>query len=131
MSTRTNLRPCSVITNGSMAASLTSSPTVLQSLTKVSYSAAWSAGSTPVGTISVQVSNDYVPNADGTSNSSGTWNTVPLLLSDGTTATSVAVSGNTGNGFVDVVTGAYACRLIYTRASGSGTLNVVVVGKVS
>lgn len=132
MSTRTNLRPQSVITNGDMSlASLTSAPTILQSLTKVSYSAKWTNGGTPVGTIIVQVSNDYSLNPDGSVNNAGSWNTIPLQLSDGSTATSVAVSGNTGNGFIDVVSGAYAVRLVYTRTSGSGTLNVIVNCKVS
>ncbi len=138
MSMRTNLRPQAVIpsplgspANGaSMAANITSAPTILQSLSKVSYAFSWS-GTSPVGTLSAQVSNDYSVLPTGVVNNAGTWNTIPLLLSDGTTATSVAVTGNTGSGFFDISTSAYACRVLYTFTSGVGTLAATVNGKVS
>lgn len=120
MSSRTVLRPYSVITNGNMVGNLTSAVTVLQSLSKVSYALSWT-GSTPVGTASLQVSNDYSLDPNGQVDNPGTWQTV----------TTSAVSGSPGTGFVDAITGAYATRLIYTATSGTGTLNVVVAGKTS
>lgn len=131
MSTRTTFRPKSVITNGDMSAtSITSDVTVLQSLTRLSYAAKWT-GTTPIGTIAVQVSNDYSLNADGTVNNAGTWNTLTVEY-NGTLVTSVPVTGNTGNGFIDVeATAAYAARLVYTKTSGTGTLNVTINAKVS
>ena len=130
MSTRTNMRPQPVIINGSMAGNLTSTPTILQSLTLVSYSLSWS-GTSPVGTVSVQVSNDYALNSNGSVQNAGTWNTLTLQYNGGATTT-IPVSGNTGTGFVDVSgTGAYAIRLIYTAASGTGTLQATINGKVS
>ena len=130
MSTRTNLRPQSVITNGSMAANLTSSVTLLQSLSAVSFMVYWS-GTSPVGTCSVQVSNDYAVGPTGAVINTGHWATITLNQS-GTPTTTIAISGNSGTGFIDVdPTGAYAIRLIYTASSGTGTFNAVINGKVS
>jgi hypothetical protein len=117
---RTVLRPEVVISAGSLAGNLTSSVTVLQSLSKVSYHLSWT-GSSPVGTASLQVSNDYSLLPNGQVNNPGTWQTV-------TTST---VSGSPGTGFIDAITGAYATRLIYTSTSGTGTLTATVAGKVS
>lgn len=124
MSSRPQFSPHSVITNGSMAGSLTSEVTIIQKLSLVSYAIAWS-GTTPVGAISIQVSNDYTQSADGSVQNAGTWNTLPL-------SAATSISGNTGNGFIDIyATAGYATRLVYTRTSGTGTLNVIVSGKVA
>lgn len=137
MSTRTSLHPQPVIPSaqatpantGSMAADITSAPTLLQSMTMVNYSYSWT-GTSPVGTISVQASNDCTVSPAG-GVSGGTWNTVPLVLA-GAAVTSIPVTGNTGNGMVDIFgLSAYAVRTIYTYTSGTGTLTATVVGKVT
>lgn len=138
MSTRTNLRPQIVIpspqgtpaNSASMAANITSAPTILQSLSKASYSISWS-GTSPVGTLSVQVSNDYSLSANGTVNNAGTWTTLTLSVS-GAPATSIPVTGNTGTAFIDLESiSAYAIQLVYTYASGTGTMQATFNGKVS
>lgn len=131
MSSRTTLRPYSVITNGAMVGDITSLVTILQSITGVSYQLSWS-GSTPVGAASVQVSNDYALNADGqTVRNAGTWTTLEINV-NGTPATSAPITGNTGSGFIDVEkTIAYAIRLVYTHTSGTGSLQATINGKVS
>ncbi len=130
MSTRTALRPQVVINAQSMATSITSDPTILQSLSCGSYSISWS-GTSPVGTLVLQVSDDYKLNPKGAVENAGTWNTAPVSV-DGSTETSMPVTGNTGTGFIDILgTGAYAIRLVYTATSGSGTLTAVVNGKVT
>ncbi len=138
MSTRTNLRPQTVIpspqgspaNSSSMAANITSAPTILQSLTKFSYAVEWT-GTSPVGTLAVQVSNDYALSGAGTVVNAGTWNVMTLTY-NGSAVTSVPVSGNTGNGFIDVVnSAAYAVRLVYTAGSGTGTIAAQFNGKVS
>ncbi len=127
---RTTFRPKSVITNASMAADITSLPTVLQSISCVSYALSWT-GTSPIGTAAVQVSNDFSLNPDGTVNNSGTWTAIELSLA-GATVTSIPVTGNTGNAFIEIdKTGAYAMRLFYDATSGVGTLNAVFNGKVS
>jgi hypothetical protein len=61
----------------------------------------------------------------------GTWNTLPLDL-NGVSVTSIPISGNTGQGMVDISDlGAYAIRLVYTKTSGTGTISAIVNGKVS
>lgn len=130
MSQRTVLRPAPVVVNGDMSGNIISDVTVMQSLSKVSYAYSWT-GSTPVGAVSAQVSNDYALRANGSVENAGTWNTIPIVLENGSVATSASVSGNTGNGFIDIQTGAYAVRTIYVADSGTGTMQVTVAGKIS
>lgn len=138
MSNRPQFSPYIVIPNpngnpadsADMSTDITSAPTVIQKLSMVSYSLSW-AGTSPIGAISIQVSNDFSLFPNGTVNNSGTWNDVPLLLS-GTTVTSIPLTGNTGNGFIDIDQHAgYAIRLVYTATSGSGVLQAVINGKVA
>lgn len=125
MSSRPILSPFSVITNGDMSqATIISKVTVIQNLSMVSYDISWS-GATPVGVLSVQVSNTYTQNADGSVANAGNWTTLTL-------SATTAVSGNTGNGFIDVDASAgYAIRLVYTKTSGTGSLQATVNGKVA
>jgi len=107
-----------------MSGDLVSDVTIIINLSLVSYAVTW-AGSAPVGSVSVQVSNDYAQNADGSVRNAGTWNTLPL-------SAPTDISGNSGVGFIDIDANAgYALRLIYTAVSGTGTLNATVVGKVA
>lgn len=130
MASRPLLTPHSVITNGSMAGSLTSQVTIIQMLSMMSYDVSWT-GAAPVGTLSVQVSNTYSQNADGTTRNAGNWTTL-ILNVGGTPATTIPVSGSPGNVFIDIdELGAYAIRLVYTRTSGTGILNAVIAAKVS
>ena len=134
MSTRTNLRPNPVITNGNMSGNITSAVTILQSITLGSYGLSWS-GTSPVGTIKLQASDDYSVFPNGLVDNAGTWTDLPLSVSvnDGTIATafSAPVSGNTGTGYIEWSTGAYALRLLFTSTSGSGSLQAIFQGKVA
>jgi hypothetical protein len=124
MASRPILSPYQVITNGDMSlASITSQPSIIQNLSKVAYSVSW-AGSSPVGVLSVQVSNDYSQNAEGGTLNPGTWNTITL-------STPANVSGNTGVGFIDIDSAAFAIRLVYTKTSGTGSLQAFITGKVA
>lgn len=124
MSSRPVLAPFPVIVDGDMSGNLTSKVTIMDNLSMVSYSVSW-VGTSPVGEIVCEVSNDYSTNADGSVRNAGTWNELPL-------STVAAVSGNADNGFLDIDAQAgYALRLRYLRTSGIGTLNAVVKGKVA
>ncbi len=103
---------------------------MLQSVTKVSYLYVW-AGTSPVGVVTVEVSNDYSILPNGTVNATGTWVGIPFVNAAGATVTSFALTGNSGKGFLEVVTNAYAIRTVYTYTSGTGTLTVTVNGKIS
>lgn len=105
--------------------------TILKSLSVVSYDISWS-GTSPVGTLTVQLSNSYKLNPDGSILAAGSWNTIPVQDSSGNVVSSIPVTGNTGSAFIDVrVTGGEAIRLIYTPTSGTGALTAVISGKVT
>lgn len=124
MASRPLMGPFPVITDGDMSGDIISLPTIIQNISMLSYDISW-AGTTPVGAMSIQVSNTFSQNADGTIRDGGNWTTVPL-------SSVPAVSGNTGNGFIDVdALGAYAVRLVYTRASGTGLMNAKITAKVA
>lgn len=112
------------MTNQSMASSIISEVTIVQNLSMLSYDVSWT-GTAPVGVMSVQVSNSYSINGDGSVRNAGSWTT--LTLNSPTN-----VSGSTGNGFIDIdATGTYAIRLVYTRTSGTGTMNAILNAKVA
>lgn len=124
MASRPILAPFQVITNGNMSGNITSAVSVVQNLSLISYDISWT-GSTPVGIMSVQVSNTYSQNSDGSVRNAGNWTTLTL-------SAPAIVSGNTGNGFIDIGgTGAYAMRLVYTRTSGTGTMQAFIDAKVT
>ena len=124
MSSRPILQPMPVITNGSLAGNLTSLVTIISNMSMMSYAYTWT-GTSPVGVITVQVSDDYAQNVDGSVKTIGIWNNLPLSATP-------AVNGNVGQGFIDIdQLGAYAIRTVYTAASGTGTLNAIFKGKVS
>ncbi len=122
MSSRRPITPHPVITNGNMSADITSAVSIIQSTSMISYDVSWT-GTAPVGVMAVQVSNSYSQNADGTVKNAGNW--TDLVLSSTPT-----VSGSPGNGFIDECA-AYAIRIQYRRTSGTGTMQVIVSGKVS
>lgn len=137
MSTRPQFKPQIVIpspqgspVNGSaMATNITSAPTILSNLSMISYAFSWT-GTSPVGTVSIQVSNDFSLNANGTVANAGIWNTITVDY-EGNAVPTIPISGNSGNGFVDIdASAAYACRAIYMATSGVGVLTAVVNAKV-
>lgn len=132
MSSRPFIKQYSVITDGDMSGNITSSATVIPTHTIGSYSYSW-VGSSPVGTLSVEISNDYVANEspDGKAANAGTWNTMYVSVNGGSPAASVPLSGNTGNGIIEWSTGAAAIRTKFTFTSGTGTLQAVVNCKVA
>jgi hypothetical protein len=113
-----------------MAGNLTSPATIVQKISMLSYTVSW-AGTSPVGTLAVQISNDFSLNPNGTVNNMGTWTVLPLNLA-GTTVNTIPVTGNTGTGAIDIdQLGFFAVQLVYTATSGTGVLNAVFNGKVS
>lgn len=124
MSSRPQFDPSPVLTNGDMSTDLISLPTIIRKLSLISYSVVWT-GASPVGSITVEVSNDYEMNVDGSVRNAGTWNELPL-------SAPCPVTGNSDNGFIDIfATSAFASRVRYNRGSGTGTINIVATGKVA
>jgi len=123
MASRPLAKPFAVVTNGNMASTITSAPTIIDQLSMIAYEVSW-VGTAPVGTVSVQVSNSYAQNAAGVVSNAGNWNTLTL-------SSVPLVSGNTGSGFIDLEQlSGYAVRLVYTPTSGTGVMNVIVSAKV-
>jgi hypothetical protein len=122
MSTRPFQEPHSVVTNSDMSASIISDVTILKQKTGAGYDIAWTGA--PVGSFSVQISNTYSLDAGGNVSNAGSW--TPVLL-----VGSVLPSGSPDNGYINLAgLEAYAVRLVYTRTSGTGTLNAVICSKV-
>lgn len=113
-----------------MSGNIISSPYVLNDLAGCSYSFSWS-GTSPVGTIKIQGSNDYaVPGVNGRITNPGTWNDLTVNY-NGVAVTTIPITGNTGNGMIDItITGIYAIRTVYTSTSGTGNLIATLFCKV-
>lgn len=109
------LLPIPIITAGDMSlASLTSTTLPLQFEDNVGLQFVWTGA--PVGTIAVQVSLDQT-----------NWTDIPSTAFVGT----YPVPGTTTSpGYLDMalLSAAYM-RVIYTRTSGTGTLNLMAVAK--
>lgn len=114
----------------SMAGNIISSPQILNELAGCSFSFSWT-GTSPVGTIKLQGSNDYgVPMVNGKISNPGTWNDLTVNYG-GSPVTEIAITGNSGNGIIDVtITAIYAVRAVYTATSGTGNLIATLFCKV-
>ena len=130
MAERPRLKPHRVIEDGNMTGNITSDVTVVPEISLISYTYSWS-GTSPVGTVKVQVSNDYAIDAQGNVSNAGNWADISFLTGTGFSA-SVAVSGSPGTANIVLpLCGAYAFRTVYTRTSGTGTLQAYICGKAS
>ncbi len=108
-----------VLVNGTMTGTsvLTSEITEIRGFDNISYEADFTG--TPTGTFSVQVSNSYDP----ITNPNAVFVILPL------SPTPVA-SGSSGVVGIDINQSGFKwIKLVYTNASGSGTLNAYVSGK--
>jgi hypothetical protein len=116
------------VNGNSMSGNIISSPTLLYLMSKCSYAFVWT-GTSPVGAISIQGSNDFTLNNALNPYNPGTWNTLTFNY-NGSPVTSVPVTGNTGNGIIDLTaTGIWAVRCVYTATSGSGALTATFCSK--
>ena len=120
-----------LIVNGDMSlGSITTDAILKDKFSLISFAYSW-VGTAPVGTIIVQVSNDYTVDNFNNPLNPGTWNTIPFSDSSGATVTSAAVTGDTGNGYINIgPIAAYAIRTVYTSTSGVGLIQCVATGMV-
>lgn len=112
-----------MVTNGDMSASINSVGIILDQIPLASIHAVWTGS--PVGTLKLQVSNDLVkiPVSGSADMAANVVNWTDY------TGSSQAVSGAGDFMFNLLSNGYYWIRLVYTRSSGTGTLNVTFSGK--
>lgn len=119
MSRKNNLLKFQNITNGDMSqATLTSAVTEIQFLDNIGIQANFTGS--PVGVFAVQVSADYARDLSGVVQNPGNW----ITISSGT-----AVDGSPIYFDINQTSAPYI-RLLYTRTSGSGTLNSFITAKM-
>lgn len=100
-----------LVTGASMGADVTSDVYDTRDYDRVALQVVWSAGATPVGTVAIQGS------LDGTNF---------VAMNVGT----LSVAGNADHMVVDLTEMSLPfIRVLYTRTSGSGTMNVFLFGK--
>lgn len=116
-----NIAQAHVIVAGDMsAASLTSRAMRCAVLDNFSFQGVWT-GTSPVGTLDIQVSNDHQENG-GVVVNVGTWTSIYTSVP--------AVSGNSGNLFLNVAAISPAwVRCVYTKTSGVGAIDVYFNGR--
>lgn len=106
----------------SMGGTFNSSIVDIKNLNNVSVEAVWYQGSTPIGALNLQGSNQVV----NSTTSVASWTDLSTSVYNG----SVAVSGNTGSYLYNVTNVGFRwLRAVYTRTSGSGTIDLNFTGK--
>ena len=122
MSGRKNaLKKFQSVTNGDMSqASITSKVTNIQFLDSIGVQINFSGA--PVGSFAVQISADYEQDDLGSVKNPGNW--IPLAL------TPAPITALGSPIFIDItLTAAPWIRVVYTKSSGTGSLNVFVTAK--
>ena len=111
-----------IVTNGDMSqAQIISDVTNVELLDAIGIQLNWSGA--PVGTFEIQISSDYEKDSQGNVINAGNW--IPLDFSPA----AETVLGSPI--FVDIaITAAPWIRTVYTRTSGSGTLNAFITAKM-
>jgi len=101
--------------------SITSSVTNIQRLDNIGIQFNWSGA--PVGDFAVQISADYAQDTEGNVTNAGNWTPITLSPSPATSSGSPI--------YIDMFQlSAPWLRVVYTRTSGSGTLQATIVGKM-
>lgn len=128
MGRKSNLKQYHSVTNGSMAANITSPVSSIEFLDNIGAQFNWTGS--PVGYFQVQVSADYNQDQNGNVINAGNW--TPIYFAD-TRIAGTNIPTTLGSPiFVDLnQLSAPYIRIVYTRTSGSGTLNAYICAKVS
>ncbi len=106
-----------MFSTASISASNTSDVVYIKNQDKASILVSWS-GSSPSGTLAVQVRNRREPTG-----AASAWTTLDM-------GASISISGNTGSHTLIFNELPFSeLRLVYTRASGTGTISAILVAK--
>lgn len=112
MGRKSVLEPYQIVSAGDMSSSFTGPETSVKNLDQITYEVIWS-GTSPVGTIEIQTQVKDV------------WQAISLPT--------ISVSGNTGNHLITINAASHfqKLRLAYVRTSGTGTMQVNIIGAVT
>lgn len=131
MPRKNHLGKFQTITNGNMAsASVTSSVSNIQFVDDVGYQ--FNFTGSPVGTIAIQVSADYSQDELGNVTNAGNWIPLTLTYWNGsvfTTSTSIPTSVGSPVYLDLALLSASWIRSVYTKTSGTGTINAFITAK--
>lgn len=115
------LRPVTLFSAQSMASSLTSTAVEVKNQDNVGFQLHWTGS--PTGTFSVQVSSDHMQDIEGNITVPGNWITLPL-------SPGIVASGAPDDAYIDLnQLSAQYVRVVYTAASGTGSLTAIAVAK--
>lgn len=112
-----SMKSIDIATSQSMGASFNSTPVDCSAVQLASIQGVWTGGGSPTGTFKVQVSNDQVNDGASVTNWSDYPSSSIAITTDGDLIYNIS---NLGYRWV---------RLVYTRTSGTGTLNAKAVLK--
>lgn len=120
-STKNILRRWQALDGEDMSTSITSPVTNVQFLDNISIQLNFTG--TPTGTFDLQMSDDYVQDSQGVVIDAGNWISIPG-------SSTASASGSADQIFMDInqVSSPWV-RVVYTRASGTGSLDMFVTGK--
>lgn len=124
MTGRKNILPAhNILLNGDMSTtSLTSAIIPIQWVDNIVVQMVWSGS--PVGVFNAEASATYVQDNYGNVTNTGTWD--PITLNPPARAT-----GSAGSILLDLNQLSFPyLRIVYTKTSGTGTLNITVGGKM-
>lgn len=123
-STKRTIEPVVLVNGTALTGSFQSQPFSIKNYDRLTIEILCTGA--PVGTVTVQASNDYVPPSMSLNPSviPADWFDMPLGL--------VALTGSAQNYFIDVAeTGIPWIRINYVYASGTGSMTAVVTAKES
>lgn len=115
------LNPIQVVTSGDMSSSITSTPVEVKYQDNIGVQLHWTG--TPTGSFAFEVSMNYSKDINGNVVNTGNWVVLPV-------SPSISAAGSADDAYVDLnqISARYV-RVVYTAASGSGTLDVFVNAK--
>lgn len=124
MAAKTFLKPFKVLSSGDMSQdSLTSEITSVQGVDNIAYQFIFTGN--PIGVFTIEVSADYAPGTGPNSAPAnpGHWDPLPITPA-------MVAAGTDGSVFVDLnQMGCPYIRAVYTRTSGSGSLDMIITAK--
>lgn len=115
------LFPVQIIDSQSMGASITGDVVEIKNQDNIGIQLHWTG--TPTGSFDFQISNNHKQDSNGNVTVAGDWITLPVMPA-------ITAAGSADDAYVDLnQISAMYMRVVYTRTSGTGSLNAYVSGK--